>query len=168
MGENAFASSDQGLQPNEQVRLNGQDDLSKVIRGHHDACVYGVALTAAPGDPGKYVLTVDGQGPQAEKTGSLYLEFVDAAGKTLVRYDLVLTAGKRATYTVPLRRGGQAGDQGHQVEQHPDRQVRRAPGTGGRVKLWTGGPRRRGSRPALAASGRLVAGRGDGGEPRSP
>jgi hypothetical protein len=101
-GENEFAASQDGLQSNEKVRINGQDDLSKIITGEYNACVYSITLTTPVGTPDKYVLTVDAQGPQGGKPGTMYLEFVDGARDVPARYYLALSQSARATHTLPV------------------------------------------------------------------
>jgi hypothetical protein len=89
-------TSARGLQPNEQVSISGNTNLSTTIRGKDDSCVYGITLTGSPGYY-DYVLNVDAQGPEGWFTGSLYLAFRDESGDT---YFLFIYSSKRSTHTL--------------------------------------------------------------------
>lgn len=95
-GENSSATSDKGLQPEEEVSLNGTTDLNTCIRGNDDACVYWINLTGSPGIY-DYVIHVDAQGPKGGTSGSFYLAFTDESKDT---YYLSITSSHRSTHTV--------------------------------------------------------------------
>ena len=88
--------SDRGLQPNEQVSLNGNTDLSTCLVGNDKACVYSITLTGSPGIY-DYVVNVDAQGPSGFGSGSIYLAFTDASGDT---YKLSIYSSSRSVHTV--------------------------------------------------------------------
>jgi hypothetical protein len=95
-GENNSATSAKGLQPNEQVSLNGNTDLSTCIKANDGGCVYGISLTGSPGFY-DYVVNVDAQGPSGFGSGSMYLAFTDESGDT---YKLSVYSSKRSMHTV--------------------------------------------------------------------
>ncbi|SDS02107.1 hypothetical protein SAMN04489860_0613 [Paraoerskovia marina] len=95
-GENSSATAGHPLQLNQEVRLNGNTDLSSCITGNDSACVHGITLTGSPGFY-DHVLNVDAEGPHAVFGGSLYLAFTDETGD---RYRLMIYSSKRSVHTV--------------------------------------------------------------------
>lgn len=95
-GNNSSATSNQGLQNNSTVQLNGNTDLSGCITANGGACVYGITLTGSPGTY-DYVINVDAQGPSGFGSGSMYLYFTDETGD---RYSLSIYSSTRSTHTV--------------------------------------------------------------------
>jgi hypothetical protein len=65
----------------ESVSINGSTDLSKVIVGNNDACVYSISLKRSPWVGVFYQLRIDGQGP-SDAFGSMYIHFEDEGGFT--------------------------------------------------------------------------------------
>jgi hypothetical protein len=95
-GNNSSATSDMGLQLNQQVDLNGNADLSSCVTANGEACVYGITLTGSPGIY-DYVVNVDAQGPSGFGSGSMYLAFTDETGDT---YKLSVYSSTRSVHTV--------------------------------------------------------------------
>jgi hypothetical protein len=95
-GENQSATSITGLQPNQQVQLNGNIDLSTCVRANDNACVYSITLIGSPGIY-DYVINVDAQGPKGFGSGSMYLHFTDQTGD---RYSLMIYSSSRSVHTV--------------------------------------------------------------------
>jgi hypothetical protein len=95
-GENSSATSGSHLQPNQQVQLNGNIDLSTCMRSNGGGCVYGITLTGSPGIY-DYVVNVDAQGPTGFGSGSMYLHFTDETGD---RYALSIYSSSRSVHTV--------------------------------------------------------------------
>lgn len=95
-GENSSAESQYGLQVNQQVRLNGNADLSPCVQANDEACVYGITLTGSPGIY-DYVVNVDAQGPRGFGSGSMYLAFKDETGDV---YYLSIYSSHRSVHTV--------------------------------------------------------------------
>lgn len=81
-GENQSSQSNSGLQPNEQVSINGSTDLSHCMQANDGGCVYGITLAFRPDNLFGYVLYVDAQGPSGWFSGSMYLRFTDFTGDT--------------------------------------------------------------------------------------
>jgi hypothetical protein len=90
------ATSERGLQVNEQVKLNGNTDLHTCIRANDDGCVYSITLNGSPGSY-DYVVNVDAQGPHGVSSGSMYLAFTDESGDT---YHLGIYSSHRSVHTV--------------------------------------------------------------------
>ena len=95
-GENSSATSEYGLQVNQQMRLNENSDLSPCVRGNDDACVYGITLTGSPGIY-DYVVNVDAQGPSGFLSGAIHLAFKDLSGDV---YYLKVYSSHRSVHTV--------------------------------------------------------------------
>jgi hypothetical protein len=95
-GNNSSATSEKGLQVNQQVQLNGNTDLSSCVTANDGACVYGITLTGSPGIY-DYVVNVDAQGPSGFGSGSMYLAFTDETGDT---YKLSIYSSHRSVHTV--------------------------------------------------------------------
>lgn len=90
-------SSPKGLQPNEQVSVNGNTDLSACLVGNDGACVYSITLNAKPGVLYDYDIVVDARGPSGFGSGSIYLAFTDQTGDT---YKLSVYSSSRSKHTV--------------------------------------------------------------------
>jgi hypothetical protein len=95
-GQNSFATSEQGLQVNESVQLNGSTDLNNCMQANDNGCVYGITLAESPGHF-NYVLMVDAQGPEGIGSGAMHLYFTDKTGDT---YPLEIDSSTRSTHTV--------------------------------------------------------------------
>ena len=95
-GQNSFATSEEGLQVNSSVQLNGSTDLSNCMQANDNACVYGITLTQSPGSY-DYVLMVDAQGPKGIGSGAMHLYFTDKTGDV---YSLEIDSSTRSTHTV--------------------------------------------------------------------
>jgi hypothetical protein len=95
-GENSSAKADHPLQPNQTVRLNGNDDLSSCVKGNDDACAYGIELKGSPGIY-DYVVELDAQGPSGLGSGSMYYAFKDESGDV---YHLSVYSSSRSVHTV--------------------------------------------------------------------
>jgi len=95
-GENSYATSDVGLQPNETMEINGNTDLSTCVIANDDAKVYGIKLTGSPGIY-DYVVNVDAVGPSGFGSGSMYLAFTDETGD---KYHLSIYSSTRSVHTV--------------------------------------------------------------------
>jgi hypothetical protein len=93
-GYDSHARSQAGLQPGEQVEINGKTDLHECVIGNDKACVYSIILT---GGGGKYLLSVVGQGPKGAGSGNFYLHFVDKTGD---RYLLKLFDSTKKLHTL--------------------------------------------------------------------
>jgi hypothetical protein len=95
-GENSSATADHPLQPNQQVQVNGNSDLSSCVRANDGGCVYGITLTGSPGIY-DYVVNVDAQGPSGAFSGAMYLAFTDESGD---KYHLMVYSSSRSVHTV--------------------------------------------------------------------
>jgi hypothetical protein len=95
-GENSYAIRATGLLINGTVTINGNADLSSVIKFNDGGCVYGITLTQSPGFY-DYVLNVDAQGPKGPFSGSGYLAFTD---KEPDCYKLSIYSSRRSTHTL--------------------------------------------------------------------
>jgi len=96
-GENQQATSSTGLQLTQNVRLNGNTDLSGCMIGNDGARIYSIQLLIATNPFYEYCLNVDGQGPSGIGSGSFYLAFTDQTNDT---YHLSLYSSKRKMHTV--------------------------------------------------------------------
>ena len=97
-GQPMSVVSEKGLQPNDQVSVNGNTDLSSCLIGNDNACVYGINLKTQKGTRTyDYVINVDAKGPEGFGSGSLYLAFTDETGDT---YKLSIYSSNRSTHTV--------------------------------------------------------------------
>ncbi len=85
-----------GLQVGDDVKINGNLDLSTCVVGNDDAKIYGIRLRGSTGTY-DYEVEVDGEGPHGAFTGSFYTAFKDQTGDI---YHLKLTSSSRATHTV--------------------------------------------------------------------
>ncbi|WP_063041985.1 hypothetical protein [Nocardia grenadensis] len=71
-------TSQSHLQRDQEVRLNGNSNLSTCIVGNNNAKVYGISLTeSASSVYYRYTIYVDAEGPHGFGSGSLYLAFKD-------------------------------------------------------------------------------------------
>lgn len=95
-GENSSAICTTGLLINGVVTINGNEDLSSVIKFNDGGCVYGITLSQSPGFY-DYVLNVDAQGPKGIFSGSGYLAFSD---KEPDCYKLSIYSSRRSTHTL--------------------------------------------------------------------
>src|SRR5579875_701020 len=91
-----LAKSQYHLQVNQQVKLNGNTDLSSCVVANDGGCVYGITLTGSPGIY-DYVVNVDAQGPSGFGSGSMYLAFKDETGDV---YYLSIYSSHRSVHTV--------------------------------------------------------------------
>lgn len=89
-------TSEKGLQPNEQVSVNGNTDLSTCLISNDGGCVYSITLTGSPGIY-DYVLNIDAQGPSGIFSGSFYLAFTDESGDT---YYIFIYSSTRSVHTL--------------------------------------------------------------------
>ena len=100
-GENQCAVSNgvAGAEVNSTVTINGQEDVSGIIRFNDGGCVHGISIvqdyTSAGGY--HYVILVDGQGPKGITKGSGYLKFTDADSDV---YHLMITDSDRKEHTL--------------------------------------------------------------------
>jgi hypothetical protein len=90
------AVSEYHLQLNQQVKLNGNADLSSCVVANNGGRVYGITLTGSPGIY-DYVVNVDAQGPSGFGSGSMYLAFKDETGDV---YYLSIYSSHRSVHTV--------------------------------------------------------------------
>lgn len=90
------ATSDTGLQPGNQVQINGNTDLSSCITGPDGAAVYSITLNPNAGVY-DFTIVVVAQGPSGFGSGSLYLHFTDESGDT---YKLWIYSGRKEQHTV--------------------------------------------------------------------
>ncbi|MGB8247645.1 MAG: hypothetical protein HGB27_02905 [Chlorobiaceae bacterium] len=96
-GVNSFAvSATGGLNPGENVVLNGKTDLSDCMVANDDAKVFGIRLDKTSGVY-EYCLRVDAQGPKGMLSGSMYLYFTDQSGD---RYLLTVFDHARKMHTL--------------------------------------------------------------------
>lgn len=95
-GEDNSAMAEFGLQPNQTLRLNGNEDLSSCVLGNDGACAYGIQLKQSPGIY-DYVVQVDAQGPSGAFSGAMYFAFKDASGDI---YHLSVYSSTRSVHTV--------------------------------------------------------------------
>lgn len=95
-GENSSAKAEHALQPNQQVQVNGNADLSTCVKANDGACVYGITLTGSPGIY-DFVVNVDAQGPSGPFSGAMYLAFTDETGD---KYHLMVYSSYRSVHTV--------------------------------------------------------------------
>lgn len=96
-GVNSFAvSATGGLNPGENVVLNGKTDLSDCMVANDDAKVFSIRLDKTSGVY-EYCLRVDAQGPKGMLSGSMYLYFTDQSGD---RYLLTVFDHARKMHTL--------------------------------------------------------------------
>lgn len=91
-------ASEQGLQPHDQVSVNGSTDLSACLVGNDNARVFGINMKTQDG--GRMyddVINADARGPEGFGSGSLYLAFTDESGDT---YCLSIYSSSRSTHTL--------------------------------------------------------------------
>ena len=95
-GENSSASSSAGMPPLHIASINGQTDLSSIMKGNDGACCYGITLMGSPGIY-DYVIQVDAKGPSGVFSGGWHLSFTDVSDDT---YTLYVYSSSRSTHTV--------------------------------------------------------------------
>jgi hypothetical protein len=95
-GQNSSATSALGLQPGEQVTINGNKDLSTCIQANDGGCVYTIVLNTNSGTYDNE-LSVVAQGPKGLGSGNMYLHFTDQTGD---RYSLKVFSSTRASHSV--------------------------------------------------------------------
>lgn len=74
---------DGSLFPGETLAINGKTDLSQVIRGEHEACVFSITMDYTPtASLWESMITIVGRGPKGGKhlPKSLILEFTTDGG----------------------------------------------------------------------------------------
>lgn len=95
-GENSMATADTLLSPGQSVMINGETDLSDIIKFNDGGFVRSIKLEKNNGIYG-YVVKVDASGPSGPFSGSGYLNFVDRTGDY---YKLSITKHKEDEHTV--------------------------------------------------------------------
>jgi len=97
-GENSNAVCAGGLAVNYEVEINGNTDLTSIVRFNDGGCVYHIRLIEHPiGIPYKYRIEVNASGPVGMFSGSGYLRFTDA---TEDKYHLSIFSKERKWHTV--------------------------------------------------------------------
>lgn len=101
-GENSNAVSTTGLQVDAGVQINGNSDLSQIVRFNDGGCVYGIKLTlnSTSASVYNYEIQVDGCGPKGAGSGSGHLYFTDKTGDT---YSLSIYRSGRHIHVVDYR-----------------------------------------------------------------
>lgn len=81
-GENSNAVCPSGMSVGSLVQINGNEDLSSIVRFNDDGCVYSIRLVLNPtsGSTYNYEIQVDARGPSGAFSGSGYLYFTDLTG----------------------------------------------------------------------------------------
>lgn len=80
--ENSYAVCPSGLPVASRVQINGNEDLSEIVKFNDSGCVYSIRLVKNPtsGSIYSYEIQVDARGPSGAGSGSGYLYFTDATG----------------------------------------------------------------------------------------
>ena len=71
--------NDDALNIGDELVINNQEDLSKIVTFDKGGCVYKIFLEGSP-DIYKYAICVIAQGPKGFNSGYGHLEFTDATG----------------------------------------------------------------------------------------
>ena len=96
-GQNSVANATEtGLRAGQMVAINGNTDLSSIMRGNADACAYTITCSDSGGIY-DYILSVTAKGPEGFGSGNLYLEFTDKSGDT---YSLKIYSSKKELHTL--------------------------------------------------------------------
>jgi hypothetical protein len=96
-GQNSFAkATETGLRAGQMVAINGNTDLSSIMRGNDDACAYSIICNDSGGIY-DYILSVTARGPEGFGSGNWHLEFTDESGDT---YSLKIYSSKKELHTL--------------------------------------------------------------------
>ena len=93
----AFSKGGKPMPLHSDMLINGERDLSGIVKGKSGACVYSVTFTNSPNPIYDYQVLVDAQGPKGMGSGSLHLIFED---ETRDGYKLAITSSTRKRHTV--------------------------------------------------------------------
>ena len=97
-GRPLHIASDKGLQPQDQVSVNGSTDLSACLVGNDHARVFGIHMkTQGGGRTDDDVIHVDARGPEGFGRGSMSLAFTDEPGDP---YGLSIYSSSGSTHTL--------------------------------------------------------------------